>query len=527
MGITRRDFIRTTGAAVVAAKASKTIGAPVEKRPNLLWIMTDQQPVNTIRAYGNPIVETPNIDRIANEGVRFDRFHIAAFPCTPSRACFLTGRHAHNNGAVRNDVPLPADVPALGDILKAAGYRTAHIGKWHLSGNMYRNLPSAKPFEGRWYFERISNPEKYEFERVEGGTGEDSPQHGFDRWVGGWTHYRDYLRTVGFEDLVETSPVGCHNDAPSGGDDSHAVSRLPEEHHMEAFFANEAVGFLEDQREQEDPFAMVLSFYGPHLPVAPPKPWDDKYPLDKIPLPQNHKDDLTGKPSPQRLNEHCYVLPTWSEDQYRDYIRRYWGYCSYIDRQIGRVLDALDESGESDNTIVLFTSDHGDMVGAHGFIYKLTYCGYDELLRVPFLLRYPGRLRAGSSCGALTSSVDALPTLMELMGVPRPEGIDGRSFLPVLDGASQEHRETLFCNSSDYNLTATGERWKYVLNWNPRDLDELYDLETDPGEMCNLSSDEKHQEVVQGMQGHIAKWLEETKHPYASTVLEAMETPKN
>jgi len=492
------------------------------RRLNLLWIMTDQQPTNTLHAYGNAKIKTPNLDRIASGGMRFDRFYIAAFPCSPSRACFLTGRYAHNHGVIVNDVPLDAAVPAVGDILKATGYTTGYVGKWHLSGNMYRGLPGREPYDGEWYFKRVSDPASFKYEKAQGGTGEDASQHGFDFWAGGWKDYRQYLRDVGLGKRVDETPVGNHNDLPSGPEGTHIYSELPEEHHMASFFADKATEFLGKQKESEAPFALTVSFYGPHLPVAPPKPWDDMYPIGDVPLPANHDDALEGKPARQLTNRRCYKRPGWNASQFRDYIRRYWGYCSYLDLQIGRVLDALDASGRADDTIVLFTSDHGDMIAAHGFVFKLCHCGYEELLRVPFLLRCPGHIPAGSSCDALVSSVDVLPTLLEMMDVPAPDGIEGRSFLSLAHGNSKIHRDTVFCGSMQNNFTVITNSWKYVLNWNPRDCDELYDRTRDPGEMKNLAADPAHATTVAEMRGTLAQWLEETGYPYRDQVLAAM-----
>lgn len=520
MSISRRRFLGTAVASGLAANAVPA--AEPGKRYNLLWLMTDQQPVSTLGAYGNPTIRTPHLDRIANEGVRFDQFHISAFPCSPSRACFLTGREAHNHGVVKNDVPLEEDVPALGDVLKAAGYNTGYVGKWHLSGSMYRDLPGAKPFDGCWYYRRVPDETGYRFEKARGGTGEDAPQHGFDFWRGGWADYRDYLRESGLGHVLEENPrVGNHNDWPSGPDWTHSYSRLGEDHHMAAYFAQEAAAFLDAQRGSEAPFGLVVSFYGPHLPVAPPRPWDEMYSLDDVALPANHHDLLDGKPLGQKRNGRCYALDDWTGEQFLDYIRRYWGYCSYIDHHIGRVLEALDRSGKADDTIVLFTSDHGDMVAAHGFVYKLTWCGYDELLRVPFLLRCPGRIEPGSAYTHLAESVDVLPSLLELMDIPAPDRVDGCSFVaPVRK--SEEYRDDVVCNSMEINLTAVTPDWKYVLNWRRRDLDELYDRVNDPGEMHNLAYDETHAETVAAMQQRVVDWLEETGHPYKDVIITAI-----
>ncbi len=525
MTVSRRGFLKATAAGTLAGHLPATVEAASGRRLNLLWIMTDQQPISTIGAYGNPVVKTPHLDRLAAEGARFNRFHISAFPCSPSRATMFTGREAHHHGVVRNDILLAPNVPALGDVLKAAGYATGYVGKWHLSGNMYRGRSGSKPFDGGWYYRRKPDPEGFKLEKTPGGTGEDAPQHGFDFWAGGWHHYHEYLRSVGLGEIADKKQAGNHNDLPSGPEGTHIFSKLPQEHHMASFFAQRSVEFLRQQKGSDRPFGLVLSFYGPHLPVAPPKPWDEMYPIDAAPLPKNLRDDLKGKPARQRANRRCYKLPVWKDDQFRDYIRRYWGYCSYIDQQIGRVLDALDETGRAKDTIVLFTADHGDMVGAHGFVFKLGHCGYDELLRVPFLLRCPGLIKPGMTTDALASNVDIVPTLLEMMRIAPPAGLDGRSFLPVLKDPPGAHRQAVFCNTMENNLTVITRRWKYVLNWHPRDLDELYDLQADPGEMKNLAHDDAHADVVEQMRDRLRQWLKDTKHPYAHTILAQMAKP--
>lgn len=499
------------------------------RRPNILWVMTDQQPVSTLGCYGNTLNPTPNLDALAREGVRFDRFYIAAFPCSPSRASFLTGRYPQQHGITTNDIVLDPAIPTLGTLSRDAGYATAFFGKSHLNGNMYRFAEGEGPavfgpHDGHWQFKRVENDERYVYEKVPGGVGEDGPQMGFDEWGGGWEDYRAYLRAQGLGDLLKENPVlGNHNDMPSAGDHEHAYSRLPEEHHMAAYFRKRAVDFLGKRAPGDDPFCMVVSFYGPHLPVAPPRPWDTKYSLDDVQLPANHNDDLEDKPSGQSGNLRCYRLGSWSDEQYLDYIRRYYGYCAYIDAQIGMILDALEATGEGDDTIVVFTADHGDMVGAHGMIYKLAHCGYEELMRVPFLLRYRRGIQGGKTTRRLTSSIDALPTLIDLAGLQRPDGLPGRSFAAKPGGRDGD--AYAFCNIMEISFMVTDGRWKFVANVNPRCCNELYDLKRDPGEMTNLVDDGEHSATQQRLRDAIARWLRDTSHPYAERVIRDMDTP--
>ncbi len=490
-------------------------------RPNVLLIMTDQQPVSTIGCYGNSVVETPAQDRLAQEGMRFDNFYIAAFPCTPSRATYLTGRYTHNHEVMTNNVELDDALPSIGNTFRDAGYQTAWIGKWHLGGNMYRELTGRGPFDDCWVQKRVDSTRDFEFVQVEGGTGEDEPRSGFDHWVGGWKHFKAYLQTTDLPDEVKNLPrVGNHQAAPSASDREHSVSLLGEDHHMAHFFADEMVSFLNANRD--NPFCVVLSFYGPHLPVCPPEPWDAMYDLDDVPLPDNYDAPLEDKPHFQSDHDRTYVRDVWSRDEVRDYIRRYWGYVSYIDAQVERVLNALDANGQAENTIVMFVSDHGDMVGQFGMVYKLTYCGYDTLMKVPCLVRWPGRIEAGSVNTSLNSSVDVMPTLLDLAGVDIPDGVDGESIGGIMRGERDVAREEIFTDLMNRGVMLRQGTWKFVLNWKPsdgeRDLDELYNLADDPLEEHNLAYRDRVRAA--SMRDRILSWLEETGHPYVNTIRE-------
>ncbi|MHC4795122.1 MAG: sulfatase-like hydrolase/transferase [Planctomycetota bacterium] len=520
----RQVFIKSTGVVVLAIVAGFIINVPAHaarQRPNILYIVTDQQPVSCVAAYGNKILKTPHLDQLAEAGCTFHSSYIAAFPCSPSRASQLSGRYAHNHGVVENDVLFDEKIPCLGDLCKAAGYDTGYFGKWHLGGYMYRCPQASRPKDvsGKWFWQRVESEEGYKFKAVPGGLGEDGPQHGFETWVGGWKHFRDYLRTVGFDEIIEKRPrTGCHVIAPSGPDRKHVYSLIPEEHHVASFLARNAERFIRERATSEKPWCAVLSFYGPHHPVAPPKPWDEMYSLDQITLPENHYDTLEGKPASQRTEGNCYVLPRWDNNQFKDYIRRYWGYCSYIDKQIGRVLTALSDTNQWDNTITLFTSDHGDMIGAHGMIFKLGHCGYEELYRVPTIIYIPDVTKPGSRMDALASNIDFLPTLLEASGITIPVGIDGKSLLPLVKGKTTQHREMVFADSFNRSLICRDRRYKFVLNWNERGLDELYDLKADPGELKNLAYVAQYAELATKMRQQILDWLRETKHPYVEIV---------
>ncbi len=525
--MTRREFLQRTGYAAFAAQAARLPAQELNRAmPNVVWFLTDQQPCSTLRSYGNPINQTPLTDGLAARGTRLDNFHLSAFPCGPSRSCLVTGRQAHNTGVVQNDVTLPAAVPTIAELLTTSGYDAGWFGKWHLAGNMYRGLARAGTTAEASHWQKVRVPDEtgFRYEQVPGGSGEDEPVHGFATWAGGWAQYHQWLRDNGQGKLLEPRLFGNHNVLPSGPEGTHLKSLCPAEYHVENFIAQQTAKFVTDHRDSRRPFLAVASFYGPHLPVAPPEPYDLKYPLDQVTLPANLHDTLDGKPFGQRSNSHCYRLPDWSEVQFRDYIRRYYGFVDYIETCAQQVLDSLEAAGQGRDTIVLWTSDHGDMVGAHGMIFKLGRCGYEELLRVPFLISYPGTIRAGAASDALCSTVDLVPTLIDLLGLPLPDGLDGRSFKPVLTGQAEAHRDCVVADWMGQGLVVRTQQQKLVYNHTPRDLDEVYDLAADPGEMKNLAAEPRGQTIAKELHERLDAWMAATNHPYAKPVAAARAT---
>jgi len=502
----RRRFIQTAaaGAAGLAMTGYAGRSDAQMRRPNVLYIMTDQQRWDTIAASGNDLIQTPNFDRLAAGGANFTRFYTAAFPCSPSRATLITGRYPHSHGVWTNDTLLDPSVRTLGELSRDAGYDTAWIGKWHLGGHMYGDGWAYRYTVGDEGLGR----ETFDLEQT---LGEDTSQHGFEHWVGGFTHYQQYLREL---DLIEPRPGkrvrGNHQTVI---EDGHSV--IPEEHFMTAFLAKEAIKFLEQPERAERPFTCCLSFHGPHLPITPPEPWDQMYDRGSIPLPGNLNDDLREKPWRNQRQNRWWVREDWTDEQFRDIIARYWGYCSYIDQWTGRVLDALEARGLAENTIVVFTSDHGEMIGSHGFVYKGAYM-YDGVQRVPFIMRAPGVIPAGMQTDALGSSVDLLPTLTGMMGIEAPPETQGRSMLPVLSGQTDRGREMTVTEMNGTGLgivMARTDRYKFAYNWRQRQVDELYDMQADPLELENLAIDPQHASTADAMRDRVIGWMREVGHP--------------
>jgi len=503
------------------------------QKPNILFIMTDQESVSLSGCYGNPLIKTPARDSIAANGVRFDNHYVASFPCTPSRATMITGLYAHNHGLVTNGIVLDQKIETLGSQLRKGGYDTTWIGKSHMGGWFEPHDEETCP-----YHELSTPDEGYEWKKHPGGAGgEDYQLNGFDTWISGWTDYRNYLQTTDLPDDVKGDRwVGGHAVMETAPDSEHAYSRLTEEHHMANWMSSEAVKAIEQSRESDKPFCMVLSFYAPHHPIAPPKPYDTMYSPDDMVLPESYRNATNARNLPgvnPENNHDNYIAVNWSEDQAKAYLARYYGYVTYTDDQIARVLDALKASGQYDNTIIVFSSDHGDMLCEQGMVYKHCFNGYDTLMKVPLTVQWLDGIKAGQVHEGLTSHIDLLPTLLELAGVEQTVEMDGRSMAGVLTGKSETAREEIFIDVMNQGYVVRRGQWKFVLNVaytggkQIRKIDELYDMANDPGEVNNLAGEPGQAERVARMKQSILGWLEDSGHPYAEQLRQAAELPRS
>lgn len=496
-------------------------------QPNILFIMTDQESTSLSGCYGNETIKTPARDSLAKNGMRFDNHYIASFPCCPSRATMITGLYAHNAGVPAQNIVLAEDMKTLGSQLKTAGYETTWIGKSHLGGWFEPHDEPTCP-----YSELVVGEDGYSLIDYPGGAGgEDYPLNGFDTWISGWTDYRNYLQTTDLPDDIKGDRwVGGHAVMETAPDSEHAYSRLTSDHHMASWMSSEAVKAIEKAKDSDNPFCMVLSYYAPHHPVAPPRPYDTMYSADDMTLPESYYASTDRKNMPKsKTDDHDYgnhVAAAWTEEQSKAYLARYYGYVTYIDDQMMRVLDALKATGQYDNTIIVFTSDHGDMLCEQGLIYKHCYNGFDTLMKVPMLVQWPAGLAKNAVHEGLSSHVDIVPTLLELAGVSPTSAMDGKSFAPAIRGQGRGRDEVFLDVMNKGYMTRQGA-WKYILNisvWNgtkEHKIDELFNLDSDPHEMENLASDPDQAERVAAMRERIFEWLEATGHPYTRQLREA------
>lgn len=444
----------------------------------------------------------------------------------------ITGLYAHNHGIVTNGVVLDERIETLGSQLGKAGYRTAWVGKSHMGGWFEPHDDVTCP-----YHEVRETEEGYVWEKYPSGAGgEDYRLNGFQTWISGWTHYRAYLQGTDLpSEIKEDRWVGGHQVMQSAPDSEHAYSRLTQDHHMANWMSGEAIKLIERSTDFEDPFCMVLSYYAPHHPIAPPKPYDTMYRPEDMELPASFKQEPLEKnlPGYNPENKHNnYIAEEWTEDQAKAYLARYYGYVTYLDDQMAKVIDSLKQTGQYENTIIVFSCDHGDMLCEHGMIYKHCFNGFDTLMKVPMTLQWPDGINSGQVQSGLTSHVDLMPTLLDLAGVDQSVESDGISLAKALREESASTREQVFLDVMNQGYMTRKGKWKFVLNVSyvngnsTRKIDELFDMENDPLEMKNLIFEKEHAERIGELKNDIYQWLSMTEHPYAEKIKELGALPQ-
>lgn len=444
----------------------------MKKKPNVLWLMSDQHNANCVGYRNHPNVKTPNLDKIAANGVDFTRGYANNPICSPSRICFMTGTYMHTNGMFGNEhseYALPNN-DTLSCLFRRYGYQTGLFGKSH----MVRKWDE----DG---FESIAYTDLADAKRGDPFT----------------THYFKYLDERGLADLYEE---GDPKPGQQSTMDGSKPAALPYEHSIERFTGNETLRFLEN-RDESRPFFIHMSFQRPHAPIAPSKEHFDMYNPEDIVLPENAFDYLEnrfeGKPSviQQRVKNGCnYPLADPDTKRLKRCLASYYALISVIDMEIGRVLDKLEQMGELENTIIFYTADHGDFAGEHGLFHKNLGI-YESIQNIPFLLSWPEGPK-GVKCSELTESVDLYPTLCSLCNIPLPEGREGSSLLPVALGQSKG-KDAAFCEYSmgGNRISAIRTDFYRLVYYAGSKDGELYDHRNDSGETKNLWNSMEYREV--------------------------------
>ena len=435
--------------------------AQERQRPNVLWISGDDHAPYVMGAYGNRIVRTPNLDRLAAQAMRFDRAYCNSPVCTASRQSLLTGRYPRTIGVTQLRTPLPSAEVTLAEMLKEAGYATGAIGKMHFNSDLPHGFDVRIDREGHGAWLR-----KKGRTAVPAGMEVQARWRPFDDPARVWLN--SAARPVGF---VEA-------DAPG------------------TFFAQQAKAFL--RVERREPFFLMVSFYEPHSPFEFPVEYAGRHKPGAFQVPPVTAADAGQVPK---------VFADLTEKEKQGIIAAYHTSVEYLDANVGRVLAALEASGRADDTMVVYTGDHGYMLGQHGRFEK--HCGYEPAVRSPLLMRMPGKDRKGRSTSALVEFIDIVPTVLETVGLAAPRNVQGRSLMPLLTGRSDAHRERVFIEySENEEAYVVTPRWKLIYCTGNREREDgyatgkpspgrtfrLYDLGNDPDEMDDVAA--THPEVV-------------------------------
>lgn len=477
--------------------------APRPPRPNVVLVVTDQQRYDTIRWLGNGLIRTPNLDRLCAEGMAFERAYCTNPLCSPSRASLLTGLLPSQHGCWNVGVPLSPAVPTLPTLLAAQGYRTAAVGKLHLEPCLAPGSPEAPPRIYDWeHFRRWHGP-YHGFADCHLAIGHTREPHAAGM------HYGLWLREQGVDVSAHFGGPPSHVPAPAGADEG--AWSLPAEFHNSRWAVDTALDALERLADGGRPFLLWLGLQDPHMPFVAPQPWFDGYRDAPLPLPVVDPADLASKPAlyqaayegrlPALGLGDAFGIPGVAEMDHRTItpalararIAAYYAMIGLLDHHLGRLLDALDSLGQTERTLLVFTSDHGELLGHHGLWGKGPF-HTEDILRVPLVARWPGVIPAGRRSGALQSLADLVPTLLRAAGAETPPGLAGCDQWPVWSGRVDAARRAALVENrvSDrlYLKTLVTERHKLTIHLRgdggrSAGDGEFYDLVADPGERVN------------------------------------------
>jgi len=461
---TRREFLKAAGRAAASAPlfsmlpgCSAVHPKPAAKtsRPNILFIITDDQRFDTITALGNKYVLTPNIDRLVHNGTTLTNACImgsnSGAVCMPSRAMLMSGKHLFQLADKGRTIP-PEHI-MLPQTLRQAGYRTFATGKWH---------------NGKATFARAFT-------------------NGANIFFGGMSdHYN--------VPIFDFDPTGAYPNQ----------SRYKKQgKHSSELFTDAAVDFLQACNNSK-PFFAYVSYTAPHDPRTAPKKYRDMYKENEMPLPANFMAEHPFDNGEMRIRDEKLAPWPRTPEEIRRHLADYYAMITHVDAQIGRVLQALEQTGQADNTIIVFTADNGLAVGRHGLMGKQNL--YDHSVHVPLIICAPG-LGKGKRLDALCYIHDLYPTLCELVGLKAPESVETRSLVPVLTGTRLHHRSSLFFAYKDYQRAVRDHRYKLIeYSVQGKRHTRLFDLQTDPLELRDLSDNTDYTPHLHRLRDIMRRW---------------------
>ena len=472
------------------------------KQPNVVVLMSDQQRLDTVSCYGlNEVCQTPHIDALAARGVRFDSAFTPTAICSPARASFYTGLYPHKHGVTANGLCLREGVRGLNHYLDEVGYRCGYAGKWHVDE---QTGPTGYGFAGQDFM-------GYAF------PGADLlPGLQFGAKPRGHNPYADYLKERGFDPPPTVSHRFVGTNPSNQAQEMFALHEGPVESCIEYFVAEEAMRVLDEVATGEEPFFLWANFWGPHSPSLVPEPYFSMYDPKAIPEHPGYAETFEKKPYRQQLIERLWGLGDYGWEGFQEIAARYFGHCTLIDDMVGRVVAHLEQLGVLDDTIIVYTSDHGDCLGAHKLIEKGEFM-YDEIYRIPLVIAHPDCQAPGTACDEFVYLHEIMLSSLDAAGLDVPANLDGQSFLPAIEGRPFANgREEVYC-VFDRHFTVANQRMvrtrTHQFTFNSGDPGELYDLQRDPYQLDNVYGDPAYEAVRQDLIGRMNRYMEELGDP--------------
>lgn len=462
-------------------------------RPNILVLMADQHRADILGCAGDPVVRTPNIDRLAAEGLRFENMHCQGPLCMPARASFLTERYVRDHGVFENRWPVPTSMPTFLDCLRHVGYHTACIGKMHLWIHGQRAADGARVTTDTR--QRTSDMIGYGFDEPIETVGKLAQ-------VGIGTEYGDYLRS---HDLFGTYRDWVRQRMYGGGVQTEretlpnwAASSipLPAEHYIDAWHGDRVARWIEEY-DRDEPWFLWVGFPGPHDPWDAPAEYVDLYRQTAMPMPAT----LRRPDIPESGPFHDFLSywvwkhsnsATFTDDQVQEVRRHYYADITVIDDAVGKIRGALERTSQANDTWIIYTSDHGEMMGEHRMLMKMVF--YEPAVKVPFIIRPPEGTTA-EAFGDLVEHVDVPATIRQIAGADGPDAFEGRSLLDADGSPTRLRRPVVHSENYGMGMVRT-ERHKLVFHEDTLLPGQLFDLDQDPSEDHNLVSEPEAASIV-------------------------------
>ena len=527
--LNRREFIKRTSVATAGVlsflSAPKSLLAAKNNKKNLLFIMTDQQRYDALSLAGNTVLETPNLDRFGQQGAYFKNAYTPCAVCGPARSAILTGHTVENNGVNSNSQtydysdPNVMTMPSFDQVLNDHGYHCEYYGKWHVvtsHANIYKN-PKPKAKNGRSVFGSGGQTHVYRDYLSENATNRSIRDGENKEGLSRFPYIMDpldknYGRKV--SELEDCSQP-----------DMHGVLQMDKEHSYTAFQAKETIEAIE--RLKDETFSITCSFHFPHAPMTPTEPYYSMYPAEEMVPPVSLSDDMVN--SPYRSANGRQTHTEFADPEKVKYvISNYYGLVKEIDDWVGKILDKLDEHNLTENTLVIFTSDHGEMLGAHGMREKNVF--YEESAHIPLLMRFPNVITPNTEVDGYVSLIDLFPSILDYLEVG-DYAADGTSVRDLIEGNETDHGKyvvTEWSSSGDRtpNYMIVKDGWKLMIPFTRSSsvMNALYNLNTDPHEMDNILAKDtylgQYYNIVEDLRGSLLEWLEKNNSSHIDGVKE-------